>query len=202
MTQPSRLARVIVYALGITLLAFACFSLWMVLAIRSMRFDFHFSEADWEPFATTFKSALSNFFVVRRAASASDQTRFPDFQHDPDAVRRNAKLFDTWRASVKLGSAALKNTPRGNWVRSSADADYVAVQDRVDAWDHTFCLLRRGDDLLVVSGGPKAPGSPSCRDIQLQAKDLAALPHRRLLESPAGYLILVIDKTHANREDR
>jgi hypothetical protein len=115
--------------------------------------------------------------------------KLTDLQHDPDAPRRNAKLLDAWTASVKLGSAALKNTPAGNWVRSSADGDYIASQDRVDPWSHTFCLLRRGDDVLVVSGGPKAPNSPACRDIRLQAKDLAGLPRRKLLESPAGYLM-------------
>jgi hypothetical protein len=196
MASPSKLARVIAYALGVTLLAFACLSLWTVFAIHSMRFDFQFSKADWEPFAATFKSTLSNLFVIRRAAAGSNQMRFPDLQHDPDAVRRNAKLFDAWTASVKLGSAALKNTPGGNWVRSSADANYVASQDRVDPWNHTFCILRRGDDVLVVSGGPKAPNSPACLDIQLQAKDLAGLPRRKLLESPAGYLMLFVDKVH------
>jgi len=199
MEPPSKLARAIVYGLGITLLAFACLSLCMAFAMRSMRIDFRFSQADWEPFATTFKSTLSNFFVIRRAAAASDQMRFPDLQHNPEAVRGNAKLFDAWMESLKLGSAALKNTPRGNWVRSSSDADYVALQDRLDPWNHTFCLLRRGDDVLVVSGGPKAPSSPICRDIQLQARDLAELPRRKLLESPAGYLMLVVDKVHADQ---
>ncbi len=199
MPPPSKLARVIAYGLGVTLFAFVCLALSLAFAARSMRLDFHFSQADWQPFATTFKSTLSNFFVVRRPAPGSDQTKFPDLQHDPDAVRKNAKLFEAWTASMKLGSATLKSTPGGNWVRSSADADYVASQDRVDPWDHTFCLLRRGDDVLVVSGGPKAPNSPSCRDIRLQAKDLVELPRRKLLESPAGYLMLVVNKAHADQ---
>jgi hypothetical protein len=198
MEPPSKLARATAYGLGVTLIALVCFALWLAFAARSMRFDFHFSQADWEPFATTFKSTLSNFFVIRRPTAGSDPMKFPGLQHDPDAVRKNATLFDAWTASVKLGSAVLKHTPGGNWVRSSVEANYVAPQDRVDPWNHTFCLLRRGDDLLVVSGGPKAPDSPACRDIQLQADDLAKLPHRKLLESPAGYLFLVVDKTHAD----
>jgi hypothetical protein len=199
MTAPSKLARVLAYALGVILLAFAYLSLWTVFAIHSMRFDFHFSQADWGPFATTLKSTLSNLFVIRPAAAGSDRARFPNLQHDPDAVRSNAKLFDAWTASVKLGSATLKNAPSGNWVRSSADANYVAAQDRVDPWNHTFCLLRRGDDLLVVSGGPKVPDSPSCRDIQIQAKDLAGFPRSKLLESPSGYLMLVVEEVHTDR---
>jgi hypothetical protein len=200
MTQPSRVARVIAYSLGIILLAFACFSFWMVLAIRSMRIDLHFSKTDWEPFATAFKSTLSNFFVIRHTTGAvSNQVRFPNSERDPDRVLRNAKLFDTWVASVKLGRATLKSAPSGNWVRSSADADYVPPQDRVDPWNHTFCLLRRDDEVLVVSGGPKAPDSPACRDIQLKADDLAEMPHRKLLESPAGYFILVVDKAHSEQ---
>jgi len=196
---PSKLARVIAYGLGVTLLAFACLSLWIFLAVRSMRFDFHLSQADWEPFATTLKSTLSNFFVIKRPTAGSDQIKFPDAQHDAEAVRRNAKLFDAWTASLKLGSAALKNTSGGNWVGSSADANYLAPQDRVDPWSHTFCLLRRGDDVLVVSGGPKASDSPACRDIRLQAKDFAEFPRGKLLESPAGYLMLVVDKVHAHQ---
>jgi hypothetical protein len=201
MEPPSKLARAIAYGLGITLLAFACLSLWMAFAMRSVRVDFRFSQADWEPFATTLKSTLSNFFVIKRAAAGSDQIRFPNLQHNPEAVRGNAKLFDAWMESLKLGSAALKNTPRGNWVSSSAGADYVAPQDRVDPWNHTFCLLRRGDDVLIMSGGPRAPSSPACLDIQIRADDLARLPHGKLLESPAGYLVLVVDRTHADYQN-
>lgn len=85
MTPPSKLARLIAYGLGVTLLAVTCFSLWTVFAIRSIRFDFPSSKADWEPFAATFKSTLSNFFVIRRsAAGASDQMSFPSLQQDPE----------------------------------------------------------------------------------------------------------------------
>ncbi len=202
MRPPSKLARVIAYALGVTLLAFVGLGLWTVFAIRSMRFDFHFSETDLETVATSFKSMLSNVFVVRRdAAAVSDEVRFPNPQRDPNGVAKNAKLFDAWVASAKLGAAVLSNTRRGNWVGSSAEADFVPVQDRVDPWNHTFCILRRDDYVLVVSGGPEAQGSPACRNVQIQAKDLAELPHGKLLESPAGYLVLLVDKDRADQRN-
>ena len=121
------------------------------------------------------------------------------YQRDAEGFHGDAKLFDTWMASLKLGSAALKNTSSGDWVRSSSDADYIRSEDRVDPWNHTFCLLRRCDDVMVVSGGPKASASPACRDVHLQAKDLAELPHRKLLESPAGYFVLIVDRDHADQ---
>jgi hypothetical protein len=121
------------------------------------------------------------------------------YQNDPESFRKDAKLFDAWIASLKVGSAALKNTSGEDWVASSADADYLAALDCVDPWNHTFCLLRRDDDVLVVSGGPKAPSSPACRNIDLGPKDLAEFPKGKLLESPAGFLVLVLDKKHADK---
>jgi aspartate/methionine/tyrosine aminotransferase len=53
-------------------------------------------------------------------------------QRDRETFGKDAKLFDAWAASMKMGFAALKNTSRGNWVRSSVSADYVESQDRVD----------------------------------------------------------------------
>ena len=115
---------------------------WYQLA----HFRIDISRSDLEPFETTLKKAASDVLVARRADSVSASSSggyLVAYQNDPKGFRRDAKLFDTWLASVKLGAAALKNTSRGDWVRSSADADYIATADRVDPWNHTFCLLRR-----------------------------------------------------------
>src|SRR5258706_2794641 len=197
MTRIRKIVRFEVLSLGVILLVGVVGWFWFMHEFR-----LNVSQSDIEPFEMTLKKAASDVVVVKRPDSKPASVSggyLIAYQRDPESFNKDAKLFDTWMASAKLGLAALKNTRRGNWVRSSADADYVASQDRVDPWNHTFCLLRRDDDLLVVSGGPKAPGSPLCRDIQLKAKDLAELPHGKLLESPAGDFILVVEQAHADR---
>jgi hypothetical protein len=201
MKEPSRTAKTIAYGLGIVLLAFACGAFWMIHDLRALKIDFSSRQTGWQPVATSFKKALADVFVIKQ--KPEQVSRQPGlltaYEHDPDAFQQDAKLFDAWTASTKLGVAVLKNTPPGNWERSSADANYIASQNRVDPWNHTFCLLRRGDHVLVVSGGPQAPSSPACRDIRIAESDLAKLPHGKLLESPAGHLMLVIDEDHAGK---
>jgi hypothetical protein len=81
-----------------------------------------------------------------------------------------------------------------NWVRSGSDIQYRKPEDRNDAWGHAFCLLRREDTLLIISAGSAAPSTPLCRDIHMEARELAQLPHGKLLESPSGAFLLVLDK--------
>jgi hypothetical protein len=186
-----------ILSLGVLLLVGVVGWLWFIHEFR-----INVSRSDLEPLEMAIKKAASDVVVVKRPTSVpvrASSGYLVAYQRDPETFGKDAKLFDAWAASMKMGFAALKSTSRGNWVRSSVSADYVESQDRVDPWKHTFCLLRRDDNLLVISGGPKAPSSPTCRDIQFQAKDLAELPHGKLLESPAGYLILVVDETHADR---
>jgi hypothetical protein len=200
MTRTRKIVRFAMLSLGAILLVVAGW-LWLAheltLGISRIRFNS-------APLEMALMKAASDVFVVKRPdpkpASLSGGYLVA-YQRDPDAFRKDAKLLDAWLASAKLGVAALKNTPRGNWVRSSADANYVASRDRVDPWRHTFCLLRRDEDVLVVSGGPEAPSSPECRDIRLDAKDLAELPHGKLLESPAGYLVLVVGEAHTHQSN-
>jgi len=197
MTRRRGMVRVAMLSLGVVLLAGVGGWLWFLYEFR-----LDISRSDIEPFETTVKKAASDVFVVKRPDSNRAGVSggyLVAYQGNPEGFRNDARLFDAWMASVKLGLAVLKNTPPGNWVRSSGEADYVAVRDRVDPWNHTFCFLRRNDDVLVVSGGPKAPSSPVCRDIQLTAKDLAELPQGKLLESPSGYLVLAINNTHVHQ---
>jgi hypothetical protein len=200
MTRTRKILRFATWGLGTVLLVLAG---WFVLAheltlgISRIRFDS-------APVEMALIKAASDIFVVKRPDSnpaSSSGGYLAAYQRDPRSFQKDAKLLNAWIVSAELGVAALKNTPRGNWVRTSADANYVAPQDRVDPWNHSFCLLRRDDDVLVVSGGPKAPSSPACRDIRLDAKDLAELPRGKLLESPAGYLVMVVGEAHADQSN-
>src|ERR1039458_2434459 len=192
MTRTKRILRAATLSLGVLLLVGAAGWYWFMREFR-----LKISSSDVEPLEVILKKAASDVVAAKRPDSKPTSLSggyLVAYQRDPESFHGDAKLFDAWMTSVKLGSAALKNPSRGNWVRSSAEADYVASQDRVDPWNHTLCLLRRDDDVLVVSGGPRAPGSPACRNIQLQAMDLAEFPREKLLESPAGYLMLVVTK--------
>jgi len=117
------------------------------------------------------------------------------YERNPEGFRADATLFETWSRAMALGSQALESGPAGNWVHSSLDVN-GSTENRLDPWNHAFCMLRRENMLVVVSA---APSSPLCKDVQIQAEELSQLPHGRLLESPSGSLILVIERKETQR---
>jgi hypothetical protein len=153
MTRTRRIVGFTVLSLGVILLVGVAGWFWFM---HEFRLSFSRIRFDSVPVEMTLKKVASDVLVVKRPDSKPASLSggyLVAYQRDPEGFQKDAKLFDTWMASAKLGVAALKNTSRGSWVRSSADVDYVASRDRVDPWNHTFCLLRRDDDVLVVSGG-------------------------------------------------
>jgi len=140
-----------------------------------------------------FKSAIAAAVVVKQPGTPSLWTSSKPYSEMD--FRTDAKLFDTWRLAVTLGNATLKSTASGNWLRTSSTADYVSSEDKLDPWGHSFCLLRRGDQLLVISAGPSAPSSPTCKDTRVSEQELSRLPRKKLLQSPGGHLLLALDKS-------
>jgi hypothetical protein len=192
MAAKGKLARVTAYVLGVSLLMILSALLFARYELRRMRISF--SRADGESAATFVKGMLAQVLVAKQIAATSSLSLHEGllnaYERDPESLQKDAKLFDAWTTSRKLGQAVLKNTTRGNWISSSAAVSYVSAQDRVDPWQHTFCLLRRGDELLIMSGGPTASISLTCKDVEISGSDLAKLPHGKLLQSPAGYFLL------------
>lgn len=186
-----RLAWRITIAFGMVLVLAA---VAYVLAIRSL--NRAFAGTDLTPVILAAKKAASDLVVAKQLPEQTVLSRglLDAYQKNPAAFRADAKLFDTWRIAVQVGKAALDNTPTGSWVRSSIDATYLSPDQRTDPWHHSLCLLRRGDMLVVISGGPNAPMSPVCKNIQITENEVARLPRGRLLETPSGNLTLVMDK--------
>jgi hypothetical protein len=158
--------------------------------------QFAFAKADFQPLGTIFKKAAADLLVVRQPSKAETKSGalLDLYQQNPAVFQADAKLFDVWHTALQVGNATLSHTPSGSWVRSTADATYLSPIYRTDPWQHSFCLLRRGDMLLVISSGPKAPISPVCNDVQITEAELAQLPRGRLLETPSGNLTLVLGK--------
>jgi hypothetical protein len=144
------------------------------------------------------QKAASDIVVVKQPASANSPSQprgyLAAYQQDPKGFQSDAKLFDAWLIATQLATSALQHSARGNWILSSSEVDYVQPDKRIDPWSHTFCLLRREDTVLVISAGPSATGSPSCKDVQIGADELNSLAHGKLLQSPSGSLVLVINK--------
>jgi hypothetical protein len=177
---------------------------FLVLAISgwfAVQHSLHgaFAHFDPSPLVTVVKKALADRVVIKRSQSAlpaaAPQGYLVAYQENTDIFQTDAKLFDTWLTAILLGIATFKDAPQGNWIRSSSEASYVQPAQRLDPWGHTFCLLRRADTLVIISAGPAAPTSPSCKNVPVEAAELAKVPHRKLLQSPAGSLILVLDAT-------
>jgi len=155
-------------------------------------------EASLEPLKITIKKAASDFVVVRHGKTAPFLPPAGGYliayENDPEGFRADAKVFDTWFNATRLAAQVLDRDTDRNWVRSSSEIDYLKPEDRLDAWGHAFCLLRRENTLLVISAGSAAPSTPLCRDIHMEARELAQLPHGKLLESPSRTFVLVLDK--------
>ena len=168
-----------------------------VLLIRGL-FSSPNLEASLEPLKITIKKAASDFVVVRHGKTAPflppTGGYLIAYENDPEGFRADAKVFDTWFNATRLATQVLDRGTDRNWVRSSSEIDYLKPEDRLDAWGHAFCLLRRENTLLVISAGSAAPSTPLCRDIHMEARELAQLPHGKLLESPSGAFLLVLDK--------
>jgi len=172
------------------------------LAIHNL--DKTFANVDLKPFGFIFKKAAADFVVVKQSPKKSVRAEgyLDAYEHDPAGFQSDSRLFDTWVSSTHIGEETLKNTLTGSWVRSSAEADYLPRTDRTDQWGHSFCLLRRSDTLVVVSAGPKALGPPTCRDIKITAIELTELPRKKLIETPAGNLVFVLDQERVSTSSR
>jgi hypothetical protein len=169
----------------------------------SRSFQRDLSPAAIEPFETTLKKAASDFVVIKRRNNSSSKSAPPQgylvaYEQNRESFKADAKLFDTWLVAVQLATSVLKQGPNGNWVESSSKIEYVNAELRVDPWGHSLCLLRRGNAVLVISGGPNVPGSPTCEDVRMTHEELAKFPANKLLQSPSGSLILVVDQEHSS----
>lgn len=177
-------------ALGIGCLMLLALGVYF-LAIRSL--NHAFAKADFTPLIVKTKAAGAGLVVTRQAPkSASIQGVLVANQTNPTASQSDAKLFDVWRLSARIAEATLKAADAGSWVHSTEDEKYLATADRHDPWGHPLCVLRRGDTVAVISGGPNARSSPACQDISMSEDELSKLPRARLLETPGGNFILVV----------
>jgi hypothetical protein len=186
-----RIRRRVAAVLGFCLLAVVGFSLWLRHDLRHLRFNFsQNSEADVQPIIKAIKGTLASVAVIKQPGSPSLFTKSAAYSSKD--LEADARLFDAWSTAEELGNAALEHTPSGSWVHSSTDTAYVLPEKRLDPWNHPYCLLRRGDILVVMSAGSAAPSSPNCQNIHVEAAELERLPQGKLLESPGGSLILAL----------
>lgn len=161
------------------------------LTIRSL--DKAFAKADFSPVVARTKAAVAGLVVARQPSiGAPGQEFFATGK--PATIQSDAKLLDAWVSALQIAETTLTATSAGSWVRRSDDAIYLGAIKRRDPWDHYVCVLRRGDVVAVIGGGPKAPSSPVCSDITVTESELEQLPRARLLETPAGNLILLATK--------
>lgn len=153
-----------------------------------------------QPIEVVMKKVGSDIVVAKQPTSS--RTVLPGgylvaYEQDPAGFKADAKLFDTWLTAVQLANSVLDRGPGGNWVKNSAILDLGKPEHKIDPWNHSLCVMRRGDTVLVISGGPSAPGSPVCKDVGMTAEDLSKFPPGKLLQSPRGSLVLVAAKKMA-----
>ena len=192
MATRKRIGLIVAMSVGLVLTLCGVGYFW---AIHSL--DKSFSRMDVTPIETAIKTGASKVVVIKQPSQDPDvpsKGYLEAYQRDPGASQLDAKFFDAWTSAMRIAEETLKSTATGAWVRSTADASYLPVDHRADPWGHAVCLFRRADTLAVISAGPKANSSPVCRNIQMSEHELVQFPHKKLLESPSGYLILVLDR--------
>jgi hypothetical protein len=159
--------------------------------------DNAFANADFTSLVVGSKAAVANVLVMRQPPKqlTSAQGFLGANQKESKNLPSDAKLLDVWILSAQIAESTLKATGAGSWVRSTESAVYLPAAQRHDPWNHCECVMRRGDTVAVISGGPSASSSPVCRNIGMTEDELAKLPHGRLIETPAGNFILVVHGT-------
>ena len=162
-------------------------ALWIVYSFQ--HFALNFSKEDAATLINSVKAGAANLVVLKQS---HERASINAYNLTPARLQNDAKLFDAWTSTSQVARETFKSAPAGNWIRSSTDASYLTTAQRYDSWGHSVCILRRTDTVVVVSAGPRASGSPVCRNIQISETELGQLPHGRLLESPSGNLILVV----------
>jgi len=160
------------------------------LAIRSVNDAFH---AGLESIKTIVKASASNVVAIKRDDKSSAGTYAELYEKDPEKVRATAKISETWYNASWIADEVLKDESVGDWVRRSDELRFMRIS-QLDAWGHPFCLLRRDKTVAILSAGSKAESSPVCADIPMSAAELNQLPHGRIIETPGGSLVLVMEK--------
>ena len=190
MASRRRIIAIVAMAFGVLLILGAAGYFWAIHDLGTA-----FAKADFGPLGVIFKKAAADVLVVKQPSKELPKSgRIVDlYQRNPAAFQSDARLFDAWMSAGQIGRSTLESTQPGSWIRSTADASYLSPDLRRDPWNHFVCLLRRNNILLVIGGGPRAPTSPICKDIQVRESELAQLPRSRLIETPSGNLILVLD---------
>ena len=148
-----------------------------------------------EPFATVLEKTASDLVVMKQKGDLPTRaTPLPGtlaaYEQNPEAFKADTKLFEAWLKATQLATAVLDRSPSGSWVKSSSSFDYAKAEAKVDPWGHSFCVLRRGARILVISGGPNAPSTPACKDVELTEEELTEFPPMRMLQSSSGSLMM------------
>jgi len=154
------------------------------------------TRANFEPLETMAKAVASDIIVIRqkgKEAPRRSEGILEAYQRNPEKVQADAKLSQAWFAASSLADAVFKNGPNGNWVQRADEMATAGTGNRTDPWGHPFCVLRRDDVVVILSAGPAAQATPTCKNVPLEASELARLPRWRMIETPRGTLLLAAE---------
>jgi|SRR5271157_1448309 len=159
-------------------------------------------KADWQGLADLIKAPLGEVVTkpaVTQQASKANQTSPSPHSNPtgwayakPEDIKRGARRADTYVAAVAVGNAATSQLSQGvSLPRTSSDLTSVESRYRLDPWGHPFCLAEVKGRVAVISLGPSAEARPTCHELEISHKDLAALPAGWLYQYPSGALVLL-----------
>ncbi len=112
------------------------------------------------------------------------------YRKDPEKFKRYAEMLDTAMNAKQVGDVLLRQAaPHPPRTSESLSMD---TKLKVDAWGNPFCIIRVGERLAVVSGGPS---HLSCDALPLSAQQIAA-SNRSLYAGPSDVVVVIVMPQH------
>ena len=111
------------------------------------------------------------------------------YQSNPGRFRHYAQLFDTVANAKRVAEVAQANERAYIFPISSADLPLQSIE-KLDPWDHPFCVSEFKGMLVVVSGGPKAI-TFSCALQHLSRRQVSTAT-RKVFQTPDEEVVLIV----------
>lgn len=111
------------------------------------------------------------------------------YQRDPERFRRFAALFDTVATAKHVGEVIQARQTALRFPFSSAELP-LKDSEKLDPWNHPYCIHSSEGALFVVSGGPKA-SSFSCATQRVKDRQIASAI-RKVFQTAEGEVVVVL----------
>ncbi len=109
------------------------------------------------------------------------------YQKDPAKFKKYAQLFDTAVNAKRVAQFIQANRSGYNLPLSTSA---LALDERLDAWGHPYCVTATRTGLAVVSGGAQS-ASFDCSKQNIPTKEIVAAT-RQIFQTTSGHVVVLV----------